>query len=90
MIEAEVKKLYSRALAKWGFPAQATMVMEECAELINAMCKLERGRITEDEVITEIADVMIMCEQMATHFGTVKVELEKDRKLQRLKERLNK
>ena len=65
------------------------MVMEECSELINAMCKYDRGRATEDDIITEVADVVIMCEQMASYFGEVKVELEKDRKLQRLKERLN-
>lgn len=45
------------------------MVSEECAELINALCKYKRGRVTDSDVITEIADVMIMCEQMAYYFG---------------------
>lgn len=90
MERQEAKELYAKALGQWGLPAQAMMVMEECSELINAMCKYGRGRANEDDIITEIADVMIMCEQMASYFGEVKVEIEKDRKLQRLKERLNK
>ena len=44
----------------------------------------------EDDIITEIADVMIMCEQLSNYFGKEKVELEKERKLERLKERLSK
>lgn len=43
-----------------------------------------------DDIITEIADVMIMCEQLSNYFGKEKVELEKERKLERLKERLSK
>lgn len=46
--------------------------------------------IEEDDIITEIADVMIMCEQLSNYFGKEKVELEKERKLERLKERLSK
>lgn len=85
-----VKKLYKKVLLKYGFEAQSTMVNEECAELINALCKYRRNRVSELDVITEIADVMIMCEQMAYYFGEQKIEEEKERKLQRLAERLTK
>lgn len=44
----------------------------------------------EDDIKDEIADVMIMCEQLSYYFGKEKVELEKERKLERLKERLSK
>lgn len=64
--------------------------IEECSELTNAICKFRRGRVGEDDIITEIADVMIMCEQLSNYFGKEKVELEKERKLERLKERLSK
>lgn len=74
----------------YGFPAQAAMVVEECSELTNAICKFRRGRVGNDDIITEIADVMIMCEQLSYYFGKEKVELEKERKLERLKERLSK
>ena len=66
------------------------MVVEECSELTNAICKFRRGRVGNDDIITEIADVMIMCEQLSYYFGKEKVELEKERKLERLKERLSK
>ena len=66
------------------------MVVEECSELTNAICKFRRSRVNEDDIITEIADVMIMCEQLSNYFGKEKVELEKERKLERLKERLSK
>ena len=46
------------------------------AELQNALCKLARGRGTAGDVCEEIADVMIMCLQMAQY------------KIRRLKNRL--
>lgn len=84
------ENLCRRAMEIYGFPAQAAMVVEECSELTNAICKFRRGRVGEDDIITEIADVMIMCEQLSNYFGKEKVELEKERKLERLKERLSK
>nr|DAT77608.1 MAG TPA: nucleoside triphosphate pyrophosphohydrolase [Caudoviricetes sp.] len=83
------EEICKRALFTYGFEAQATMVSEECSELINALCKYRRGRVSDSDVITEVADVMIMCEQMACYFGKGLVEAEKERKLQRLKEKLS-
>lgn len=88
MIDSE--NIYKKAIETYGFPTQAAMVVEECSELINAICKFRRGRVGDDDIITEIADVMIMCEQLSYYFGKEKVELEKERKLERLKERLSK
>lgn len=65
------------------------MVDEECSELINALCKFKRNRNSTADVVTEIADVIIMCEQMACYFGKDLVKAEKERKLQRLKEKLS-
>lgn len=83
------EQLYKEALKIYGFEAQSRMVDEECAELINALCKYKRGRANGYDVITEIADVMIMCEQMAVYFGKEEVEKEIETKLSRLEERLN-
>lgn len=82
------EEICRRALFTYGFDAQANMVSEECAELIDAICKYRRNRCLDTDVITEIADVMIMCEQMACYFGKGLVEAEKEKKLQRLKEKL--
>lgn len=81
-------KLYEKAVRTFGINAQMDMVIEECSELINAICKYRRGRVKEEDVITEIADVQIMCEQIAHWFGDVNVEAEKEYKLKRLEERL--
>lgn len=77
MIDSE--NLCRKAMEIYGFPAQAAMV-EECSELTNAICKFRRGRVGNDDIITEIADVIIMCEQLSYYFGKEKVELEKERK----------
>lgn len=75
MVDSE--NLCRRAMEIYGFPAQAAMVVEECGELTNAICKFRRGRVGEDDIITEIADVMIMCEQLSNYFGKEKVALER-------------
>lgn len=46
MVDSE--NLCRRAMEIYGFPAQAAMVVEECSELTNAICKFRRGRVGED------------------------------------------
>jgi len=82
------KELYEKAIGLWGVINQKFMVMEETGELLNALAKTNRGRCSDEEVITELADVAILIEQMAVVFGVDKFFLEKERKLQRLKQRL--
>ena len=43
MIDSE--NLCRKAMEVYGFPAQAAMVVEECSELTNAICKFRRGRV---------------------------------------------
>lgn len=89
MNEKEVLDLYRTALNRWGNEAQLNMFYEECGELLSAINKLKRGRVEKKDVITEIADVSIMIEQMAVLFGYNEFAEEKERKLTRLKEKLN-
>lgn len=89
MNEDERKELYKRALTDWGVRPQVMMVMEETGEMLNALAKYDRGRSTEKEVVTELVDVWILMEQMATLFGWDDFQEEKERKLERLKERLD-
>lgn len=89
MNENERLELYKMALNDWGIRPQVMMVMEETGEMLNAIGKYDRGRVNESEVITELADVWIIMEQMATLFGWDEFQKEKERKLERLKERLN-
>lgn len=90
MTPKERIELYKRALHDWGIGPQTKMVMEETGEMLNAIGKYDRGRVKESEVITELADVWIVMEQMAVFFGWEEFQKEKERKLERLKERLNK
>jgi len=83
-------ELYRKAISKWGEDAQVNMVYEEIGELLTALARFKRGRSNTFDVMTELADVSIMVEQMATLMDYDDFEKEKDRKLNRLKERLEK
>lgn len=82
-------ELYRKAIETWGIEAQVFMVMEETGEMLNALAKANRGRSTKEEIITELADVSIMMEQMAYYFGYTEFEEEKKKKLERLERRLS-
>ena len=90
-------RLYKKAIDEWGYESQLDMVVEECAELIQAIQKLHRAKgDTEKEKINklaeELADVEIMLEQTkfmySWHMLKEKVEEQKENKLLRLKEML--
>lgn len=55
---------------KYGYPSQSGQLMEECAELIQAINKYKRAKTGEEQhialqhYIEEIADVEIMLEQI--------------------------
>lgn len=83
------RDIYRRALSTWGYDKQLLMVMEECGELLSALGKQSRGRCQVCDVITELADVHIMVEQMAQFFGWDEFKKERVRKLKRLEERLD-
>ncbi len=76
------------AIDIFGIDAQKKMAIEECAELINAIVKEYRGRTSEDDVITELADVSIMVEQLAIFYGYEKFLDERKNKMERLNKRI--
>lgn len=87
--EITEKQIYANAIQTFGIESQIDMLHEEVGELLSALNKYRRGRVSADEVITEIADVEIMCGQMAMIFGPDEVEAEKERKLIRLQQRID-
>ena len=89
MSEKEFEDTIQLAIKTFGKDIQIQMLFEEMAELQNAICKLSRGRGTVGDVCEEIADVMIMCFQMAQIFGAQAVEQMAQYKMRRLKNRLN-
>ena len=65
------------------------MMFEEMAELQKELCKHARGADNREAIAEEIADVQIMLEQMMIlHSCKDMVDKQMERKLQRLKERL--
>lgn len=80
--------IFKQAVDTYGVDNQIGMLHEEMGELQTAINQYARGRVKKDAVVTEIADVMIMCEQMAEIFGREDVEAKKKRKIQRLAEKL--
>ena len=80
--------LYQQAIECYGLDTQVIMVFEETGELQNALAKFLRGRGNKQAVITELADVSIMVEQMARLFGQEHFAAEKERKLNRLARRI--
>lgn len=76
------------ALKKYGKESQKRMAIEETSELINALMKETRGRVTDADIITEIADVQIMMEQLSIIYGYEEVARERERKLERLVARM--
>ena len=84
------KETLQKAILKYGYTSQITMAVEEMAELLNAIAKERRGRATQKDIVTEIADVTIMMWQLALMYGEQSVEMEIERKIERLKERLEK
>ena len=79
-------KLYEAAINKWGVEAQRNMAFEELGELNTVLARDRRGRATAEDILTELADVTIMCEQLATVIGYDLYELELERKLLRLRD----
>jgi NTP pyrophosphatase (non-canonical NTP hydrolase) len=69
MLNRENQELCWRVLAKYGCENQMNMVIEECAELQKAVCKIIRdnGHITDEHdenLREELVDVMVVCQQM--------------------------
>lgn len=81
----KIERLTPRAVAVWTLKAQMTKACEELAELQVQLCKCLNGSPTTDaNVIDEIADVLIVANQMRETFGTQEVDARILYKLDRL------
>ena len=78
-------EIYRLALDRWGVDAQFDQAIEECSELIKAICKYKRDPQAENAlsgIREEAADVSIMLDQLALVTGPF--EEEKSAKLDKL------
>ena len=89
--------IYQKAYKKWGIRAEMMMVVEEMAELTQAISKADRKGIypTQTELVEEFVDVEIMLEQLEVilsdnlhSFNIMKKNMRHD-KLKRLRKMLD-
>lgn len=72
----ELIQLYQQTIDKWGTEAQYDQMVEECAELIAALKHFRRGKVGQQAVISELADVTLMIGQLTWMLGTKQVDKE--------------
>lgn len=78
------------AIATYGPELQKTVAIEEMSELTKEIVKDLRGNLSTLHMAEEIADVEIMIEQLKIMYNNDKlVEVYKQRKLERLKDRID-
>lgn len=59
-----MNEICKMAVDTYGKESQVNQAFEEMGELITAINHFRRGRVSKAEVLSEIADVFIMCEQL--------------------------
>lgn len=82
--------IFEAAKKQWGEKSQVIAAAEEFAEAAVVMCQYANGKrpVDSPDIITELADAEIMCEQMRHYFNGALIDAEKTRKLRRLAEHL--
>ena len=104
MITKEEKELLQTAINEYGCCLQQDVAIEEMSELTKAIIKFRRSfvgfnqqrispelkEVLRSDIAEEVADVLIMMEQLKLIYDIEEdVEKWKEKKLNRLKERLN-
>ena len=73
IIDSNVVK---KSIEHYGADLQTVVCMEECAELIQAVSKMKRGKDNRDNLIEEMADVMICMEILKQVYGISNNEIQ--------------
>ena len=69
------RELQAKVVNEYGSDIQSTICMEECAELIQAISKMKRGNDNRDNLIEEMADVLIVLSQLRVIYGVTDDEI---------------
>jgi len=78
------RNLYTKTINKWGEKAQYDQMIEECAELIATLQHFARGKVNEDVVVDELADVFLMVGQLTFMLGEERLMSAVDEKIIKL------
>ena len=91
MDDEKWNQIMHRAVETFGKEKQTMMLFEEISELQNAVCKEKRGRDSAEHIAEEMADVIILLDQMCIIYGIEpqKVSNYFAEKLLRLEERMD-
>ncbi|MDZ7701846.1 MAG: hypothetical protein U5J98_07105 [Halobacteriales archaeon] len=82
-------QLFEDALAAWGSEAQIVLAQEELAELDVELARDYRRRTDVEDVVDEIADVLIAANQLARIYGRESTQARIEYKLARLRRRVD-
>jgi NTP pyrophosphatase (non-canonical NTP hydrolase) len=80
--------IFQRAVDHYGVARQLSQAEEEAVELAHELIKLRHGKGDLAALISEIADVEIMCAQLRVIYGDHEIDKAIDAKLTRLDERM--
>lgn len=80
------KRTCLRAVDHYGVEHQKRKALEELGELICELSREQDNRTDREHIREELADVIIMCEQLRIIYGAQETDSWIDRKLQRLRE----
>ena len=85
----ERAKVYADALATFGTGMQLIVALEELSEAQKEICKSLRGKVNPEHLAEEVADAIIMLEQVRQMFGINDAVCRvMDEKVMRLKRRI--
>ena len=84
MISFEQNKICLRAVDHFGVEHQKRKAIEELGELICELSREQDRRTDREHILEELADVIIMCEQLRLIYGGKETDAWIDRKLERL------
>ena len=73
IIDSNVVK---KSIEHYGADLQTVVCMEECSELIQAISKMKRGKDNRDNLIEEMADVMICIDILKQVYGVSDSEIQ--------------
>ena len=81
--------VYNKALSKWGEANQSVVAIEELSECQKEICKQLRGTGNMENMAEEIADSIIMLEQLQMIFSISNLVAQyMDAKIERLDSRI--
>ena len=71
------QKIVKKAVEYYGEDYMATVCMEECAELVQAISKMKRGENDKYHLAEEMGDVLICIENLQEIYGIENEEIQK-------------